>query len=77
MPQSRRMRTVERITRSGDVLTIETTHRDPAYYRRPLVVSIPYTSSDLRVLRRRHLRSRTLSGRGKSFQLGVNRGRST
>ena len=46
MPQSRRMRTVERITRSGDVLTIETTHRDPAYYRRPLVVSIPYTSSD-------------------------------
>ena len=37
MPQSVRMRTVERIGRDGDVLTIETTHQDPAYYREWLV----------------------------------------
>ena len=50
MPQSRRMRTVERIRRDGDVLTIETTHQDPAYYRKPLVVYIPYARSDYDLL---------------------------
>ena len=50
LPQSRRMRTVERISRSGDSLTIETTHQDPTYYRRPLVVSVPYTFSDYELL---------------------------
>ena len=49
-PQSRRMRTVERISRDGDVLTIETTHLDPAYYREPLVVTIPYSRSDFELL---------------------------
>ena len=49
-PQSRRMRTVERISRDADVLTIETTHQDPAYYRRPLVVTIPYARSDFELL---------------------------
>jgi len=50
MPQSRRMHTVERISRDGDVLTIETTHLDPAYYREPLVVTIPYSRSDFELL---------------------------
>ncbi len=50
LPQSRRMRTVERISRSGDRLTIETTHQDPTYYRKPLVVSVPYTLSDYELL---------------------------
>lgn len=42
LPQSRAMRTVERFTRSGDLLTIEITHVDPAMYRKPLVVTITY-----------------------------------
>ena len=46
MPQSRRMHTVERLHRSGDVLIIETTHVDPTYYRKPLVVSIEYRKTD-------------------------------
>src|SRR3970040_1244742 len=46
MPQSTRMHTVERIRRAGDVLTVETTHVDPAYYRKPLVVSIEYRKTD-------------------------------
>ncbi len=50
MPQSRRMRTVERISRSGGDLTIETTHQDPMHYREPLVVSIPYSLRDLELL---------------------------
>ena len=50
MPQSVRMRTVERISRDSDVLTIETTHQDPAYYREPLVVTIPYARSDYELL---------------------------
>ena len=50
MPQSVRMHTVERIGRDGDVLTIETTHQDPAYYREPLVVTIPYARSDYELL---------------------------
>ena len=44
------MHTVERISRDGDVLTIETTHLDPAYYREPLVVTIPYSRSDFELL---------------------------
>ena len=46
MPQSRRMHTVERLHRSRDVLTIETTHVDPMYYRKPLVVTIEYRKTD-------------------------------
>jgi hypothetical protein len=46
MPQSRRMHTVERLRRSGDVLTIETTHVDPTYYRTPLVTTIQYRRTD-------------------------------
>lgn len=46
MPQSRRMHTVERLRRSGDVLTIETTHLDPTYYRTPLVTTIEYRRTD-------------------------------
>lgn len=42
LPQSRAMRTIERLTRSGDLLTIEITHVDPANYRRPLIVTITY-----------------------------------
>jgi hypothetical protein len=42
LPQSRAMRTVERITRNGDLLTIEITHVDPAMYRKPLVVTLTY-----------------------------------
>ena len=46
MPQSRQMHTVERLHRAGDVLTVETTHVDPAYYRKPLVVTIEYRKTD-------------------------------
>ena len=46
MPQSRRMHTVERLSRAGDVLTIETTHLDPAYYRTPIVTTIRYRKTD-------------------------------
>lgn len=46
LPQSPRMHTVERLRRSGDALTIETTHFDPAYYRTPVVVTIPYRRTD-------------------------------
>jgi len=49
-PQSRRMRTVERIRLDGDILVIETTHQDPAYYRKPLVVTIPYVRSDFELM---------------------------
>jgi hypothetical protein len=42
LPQSRAMRTIERITRNGGLLTIEITHVDPAMYRRPLVVTLTY-----------------------------------
>ena len=46
MPQSRRMHTIERLRRDGSTLTIETTHVDPAYYRKPIVVTIPYLRTD-------------------------------
>ena len=36
LPQSRMMRTIERFTRAGDLLTIQITHVDPANYREPL-----------------------------------------
>ena len=45
LPQSRSMRTVERLTSSGDLLTIEITHLDPAMYRKPLVVTQTYPNS--------------------------------
>lgn len=51
LPQSRRMRTVERLRRSGDVLTIELTHDDPAYYRKPLVVTVEYRKTDFELMR--------------------------
>ena len=50
LPQSRRMRTVERITRAGDLLTIEITHVDPANYQKPLVVTITYPRSDFELM---------------------------
>jgi hypothetical protein len=46
LPQSPRMHTVERLRRSGDRLTIEATHVDPSYYRKPVVVTIPYQKTD-------------------------------
>ncbi len=42
MPQSRRMHTVERLRRQGDVLTIQTTHVDAANYRTPVETVIRY-----------------------------------
>lgn len=42
LPQSVRMRTIECISRTGDRLTIEVTHVDPAMYRQPLVATITY-----------------------------------
>jgi hypothetical protein len=50
LPQSSRMHTVERLTREGDLLTIETTHIDPANYRKPFVVTQTYPRSDFEVL---------------------------
>jgi hypothetical protein len=49
-PQSTRMHTVERLTREGDVLTIETTHMDPANYRKPFTVTKTYPRSEFEVL---------------------------
>jgi len=46
LPQSPRMHTVERLRRSGNALAIETTHFDPAYYRTPVVSTIPYQRTD-------------------------------
>lgn len=50
LPQSRRMRTIERLTRLGDALTIDITHVDPAMYRRPLVVTITYPRSKFELM---------------------------
>jgi hypothetical protein len=46
MPQSRRMHTVERLRREGDVLVIETTHLDAANYRTPVISTIRYRKTD-------------------------------
>lgn len=46
LPQSRRMHTVERLWRDGDVLVIETTHLDSANYRTPVVSTIRYRKTD-------------------------------
>lgn len=46
MPQSRRMHTVERLSRQGNVLTIATTHLDPANYRTPVETVIRYQATD-------------------------------
>ena len=51
MPQSRRMHTVERLQRAGDVLTIETTHVDPAFYRTPVVSTIKYRKTDWELMK--------------------------
>jgi len=51
LPQSRRMHTVERLTRNGDVLTIETTHVDPANYRTPVVSTIKYQKTDWELMK--------------------------
>ncbi|WP_428099423.1 hypothetical protein [Candidatus Rariloculus sp.] len=50
LPQSRRMRTIERISRSDDGLTIEITHMDPVVFRRPFVVTLNYESTDFELL---------------------------
>jgi hypothetical protein len=46
LPQSRRMHTVERLRRNGEVLEIETTHLDPANYRTPVITTIAYRKTD-------------------------------
>ena len=46
LPQSRRMHTVERLSRDGDALVIVTTHLDSANYRTPVVTTIRYRSTD-------------------------------
>ncbi len=51
LPQSRTMRTVERIRRSGDLLTIEITHVDPAMYRKPLVVTVTYPRTQFELMK--------------------------
>jgi hypothetical protein len=50
LPQSRRMHTVERLRRDGNVLTIETTHFDPANYRTPVVSTIKYQKTDWEIM---------------------------
>ena len=51
MPQSRRMHTVERLTRQGNVLTIATTHLDPANYRTPVETVIRYQATDWELMK--------------------------
>jgi hypothetical protein len=51
LPQSRRMHTVERLRRAGDVLTIETTHFDPANYRTPVISTIKYQKTDWELMK--------------------------
>jgi hypothetical protein len=51
LPQSRRMHTVERLHRDGDILTIETTHIDTANYRTPVVSTIKYQKTDWDVMK--------------------------
>lgn len=51
LPQSPQMRTVARLRRSGNSLTIEITHVDPAYYRKPVVATIPYQRTDWELMR--------------------------
>ena len=50
LTQSRRMRTIERLTRSADGLTIEITHLDPVVFRRPFVVTFHYVATDYELL---------------------------
>jgi hypothetical protein len=51
LPQSARMHTVERLRRAGNALTIEATHLDTAYYRKPVIVTIPYQRTDWQLMR--------------------------
>jgi hypothetical protein len=51
LPQSRSMRTIERIRRSDDGLTIEITHVDPVIFRRPFVVTLRYATTDFELLK--------------------------
>ncbi len=50
LPQSRSMRTIERIRRSEDGLTIEITHVDPVIFRQPFVVTLRYPTTDFELL---------------------------
>jgi hypothetical protein len=50
LPQSRSMRTIERIRRQGDMLGIEITHVDPAMYRKPLVVTMTYPRTSFELM---------------------------
>jgi hypothetical protein len=50
LPQSRRMHTVERLHRDANVLTIETTHFDPANYKTPVVSTIKYQKTDWEIM---------------------------
>ncbi len=51
LPQSRRMHTVERLRRDGDILTIETTHVDAANYRTPVTSTIKYRKTDWEIMK--------------------------
>lgn len=50
LAQSRRMRTIERLRRGADGLTIEITHIDPVVFRRPFVVTFHYVATDYELL---------------------------
>lgn len=51
LPQSRMMRTIERFTRAGDLLTIQITHVDPAMYRDPLIVTVTYPRTPFELMK--------------------------
>lgn len=42
LPQSDQMRTVERFSADGNIMTIAVTHYDPVYYAAPMVVTFTY-----------------------------------
>lgn len=50
LPQSRRMRTIERLTRGADGFTVEITHLDPVVFRRPFIVTFNYVTTDYELL---------------------------
>jgi len=51
LPQSRFMHTVERISKSKDMLNIEITHDDPIIFNQPFVVTISYALTDYQLMK--------------------------
>jgi hypothetical protein len=45
------MHTVERISKSKDMLNIEITHDDPIIFNQPFVVTISYTLTDYQLMK--------------------------